>query len=317
MFCANCGKRIEGAGKFCPKCGAPLAAEEKKRRQVVNETEQKNRINMPLDWKSIAACVGAAAIFIIIIGMTIRGTNQTRDSYPQIEFTVVGVDQQPDALKDIILEKCTEPRPFELSYTLGESLYIAVGYGEQPEHGYSISVNSFYETENSLVICTTLIEPGENATKKPSYPYIVVKTENRQDKTVEFEKIEGSSSASETNTADVAETDITDTDETYVPGVYTSILLLGSSYDVELQITVDKDHINAIDIVYMDESVAMLYPLLEPTLQQLSETILEKQSIEGISYGSENRFTSMLLIQAITEALDKAYVSENTESPVI
>lgn len=126
-----------------------------------------------------------------------------------------------------------------------------------------------------------------------------------------------SCSASETNTADVAETDNTDTDETYVPGVYTSILLLGSSYDVELQIAVDKDHINAIDIVYMDESVAMLYPLLEPTLQQLSETILEKQSIEGISYGSENRFTSMLLIQAITEALDKAYVLENTESPVI
>ena len=38
--------------------------------------------------------------------------------------------------------------------------------------------------------------------------------------------------------------------------------------------------------------------------------------MEGISYGSENRFTSMLLIQAITEALDKAHVSENTESPV-
>lgn len=188
MFCANCGKKIEGAGKFCPKCGASLVAEEKERRQTVNETAQKSRINLPLNRKSVKACVGAAAIFIIIIGMTIRGTNQTRDPYPEIEFTVVGVSQQPDALKDIIAERCTETRPFEFSYTLGESLYIAVGYGEQPGRGYSIIVDSFYETEDCLVICTTLIEPGENATKKPSYPYVVVKTENRQDKMVEFEK---------------------------------------------------------------------------------------------------------------------------------
>ena len=27
MFCANCGNKIEGAGKFCPKCGKPIVAE--------------------------------------------------------------------------------------------------------------------------------------------------------------------------------------------------------------------------------------------------------------------------------------------------
>ena len=103
-----------------------------------------------------------------------------------IDFTVVGEDQQPDSLKDIIAEKYADP--FQISYTLGEDLYIAIGYGEQPSGGYSISVNAFYETEDTLVIDTTLIGPGkaENVTKTPTRPYIVVKTRNIADKMIEF-----------------------------------------------------------------------------------------------------------------------------------
>ncbi|MDE6054345.1 MAG: protease complex subunit PrcB family protein [Lachnospiraceae bacterium] len=108
------------------------------------------------------------------------------DKIKDIDFTVVGEDQQPDSLKDIIAEKYTDP--FQISYTLGEDLYIAVGYGEQPSGGYSISVNAFYETEDTLVIDTTLIGPGkaENVTKTPTRPYIVVKTKNIADKMIEF-----------------------------------------------------------------------------------------------------------------------------------
>ena len=108
------------------------------------------------------------------------------DKIKDIDFTVVGEDQQPDSLKDIIAEKYTAP--FQISYTLGEDLYIAVGYGEQPSGGYSISVNAFYETEDTLVIDTTLIGPGkaENVTKTPTRPYIVVKTKNIADKMIEF-----------------------------------------------------------------------------------------------------------------------------------
>lgn len=108
------------------------------------------------------------------------------DKIKDIDFTVVGEDQQPDSLKDIIAEKYADP--FQISYTLGEQLYIAIGYGEQPSGGYSISVNAFYETEDTLVIDTTLIGPGkaENVTKTPTRPYIVVKTMNIADKMIEF-----------------------------------------------------------------------------------------------------------------------------------
>lgn len=111
---------------------------------------------------------------------------------------------------------------------------------------------------------------------------------------------------------------VTDTNttaqNTYVPGIYSSTLLLGTAH-VELQVAVDKNHINSITLTNLDESVTTLYPLMSPTLSELSAIILSEQSIENVSYGEENRYTSMLLMQAISAALDKAAVSENADRP--
>lgn len=100
----------------------------------------------------------------------------------------------------------------------------------------------------------------------------------------------------------------------YIPGIYSSAIKLGSA-NVELQITVDADHINSITLSNLDESVSTLYPLMQPTLNELSVSILQNQSLDGISYTDENRYTSMLLMQAISSTLDKALVSENADSP--
>ncbi|MDE7477595.1 MAG: protease complex subunit PrcB family protein [Lachnospiraceae bacterium] len=134
--------------------------------------------------RMIAFTVLAVVLALATFGCAMKDAEE--DKLKDIEFTVVGEDQQPDSLKDIIAEKSTDP--FQISYTLGDELYIAIGYGQQPSGGYSICVNAFYETEDSLVIDTTLIGPGkaENVTNTPTKPYIVVKTENIADKTIEF-----------------------------------------------------------------------------------------------------------------------------------
>lgn len=103
-------------------------------------------------------------------------------------FTVLGEEQQPDSFKEIIADKSAQP--FQISYTLGEELYIAVGYGEQPSGGYSICVNEFYETKDAIVIDTVLISPDAAKSKNvpyiPTRPYIMLKTENIEDKMIEF-----------------------------------------------------------------------------------------------------------------------------------
>lgn len=94
-------------------------------------------------------------------------------------------------------------------------------------------------------------------------------------------------------------------DAIYHAGVYTTpITLNDNTFDVE--VTVDEDHINSISLVNLSETTTAMYPLMEPALEALSSQICASQSTENITYSEENKYTSMLLLDAINQALDKA-----------
>jgi uncharacterized membrane protein len=95
----------------------------------------------------------------------------------------------------------------------------------------------------------------------------------------------------------------------YIPGIYSSVVSIGDM-NMELSVTLDYDHINSISFTNLDETVATLYPLMSPTLDELSAAILLEQSTQDITYSDENRYTSMLLMQAINEAIDKARIEQ-------
>ncbi len=109
----------------------------------------------------------------------------------------------------------------------------------------------------------------------------------------------------------------TETQTAYVPGIYTSTLQLGNT-NLEMQVVVDANHINAISLTNLDESVATMYPLMEPTLTELADMVLETQSVENISYSTETKYTSLMLLHSMSQALDKARVTESeiTETPL-
>ena len=94
-------------------------------------------------------------------------------------------------------------------------------------------------------------------------------------------------------------------EETYFAGVYTTSLTL-SNQAVDLEVTVDKNHINNIRLVNLGESVTTMFPLVEPALDELSRQICQKQSTDGITCSQENKYTSHILFQAIQNALAKA-----------
>lgn len=132
-------------------------------------------------WMMLILCILSA---IWITGCGKMQTTQ-EEKLRDLEFTVVATAEQPDTLKEVIEEKKIEG--FQICYTKGEFLYLAIGYGAQQTGGYSISVNAVYETENTIVIDTTLVGPeSQEATGAvESYPYIVIKIENI-DKTIQF-----------------------------------------------------------------------------------------------------------------------------------
>ena len=104
---------------------------------------------------------------------------------------------------------------------------------------------------------------------------------------------------------DHSERTLTDLSGKYTAGIYTASMTLGGS-PVEIAVTVDRDYISSITFHQLDETVAAMYPLMEPALHDLSAQICEKQSAEDVSYSEDSQYTSMMLMSTIRTALEKA-----------
>ena len=127
------------------------------------------------------------AVFLMTGWLTACTTSvQQSESQDDMEFTVVSEDRLPEELKEIVEGK--KESAFKLTYADEGYLYICTGYGKQDSGGYSITVDSLYETENAIYVNTNLLGPkaGSASGNSPSYPYIVIKVEFR-DKTVVFD----------------------------------------------------------------------------------------------------------------------------------
>lgn len=95
----------------------------------------------------------------------------------------------------------------------------------------------------------------------------------------------------------------------YVAGVYTSSVLVGDN-SVDVQVIVDESRIQSISLVNLDEAVATMYPLVQPALESIEEQVILNQSTEKITYSTENQYTSVVLLNAIENALAKAEITE-------
>ena len=91
----------------------------------------------------------------------------------------------------------------------------------------------------------------------------------------------------------------------YIPGIYTTELTLGGQ-TVDIEVIVDAESITSIRLVNLSEAVTTMYPLLQPTFDVVCSQVYEKQSLENISYSTESKYTSLVLLQAIGNTLEKA-----------
>lgn len=97
---------------------------------------------------------------------------------------------------------------------------------------------------------------------------------------------------------------------TYVPGVYTTSLILNDNV-VEIEVTVDEKNINSIRLVNLDEAVTTMYPLIQPSFESLASQIIVNQSLDGITYPDDSKYTSMILLNAISASVEKAIDPED------
>lgn len=91
----------------------------------------------------------------------------------------------------------------------------------------------------------------------------------------------------------------------YMPGNYMSVITLNNQ-TVYMNVTVDDKRIIDISLDIMDETAAAMYPLIQPALDNISQQIYEKQSLDDVTYEKANQYTSVVLLNGIEEALSKA-----------
>ncbi|TCK92397.1 hypothetical protein EDC19_2132 [Natranaerovirga hydrolytica] len=91
----------------------------------------------------------------------------------------------------------------------------------------------------------------------------------------------------------------------YIPGVYTSSLIMDNQA-VNVEVRVDEQDIRSIQIVDLDPAVETLYPLLRPSLENISDQLVANTEIDDIHYDLENQHISSVLVDVVKNALNKA-----------
>ena len=95
------------------------------------------------------------------------------------------------------------------------------------------------------------------------------------------------------------------TDHTYIPGIYTTELILGSE-TVNVEVIVNDHAITSVSLADPSETLTTMYPLLEPTMESLNDQLCEMQDPSQVTYSAETRYTSLVLLEAVKASLEKA-----------
>ncbi len=97
----------------------------------------------------------------------------------------------------------------------------------------------------------------------------------------------------------------------YAPGIHSTQLILGNQ-TIDLEVVADAGgNISDIRFASLDESVTTMYPLLEPTLNSISTQFMETGTLENIEYDDSSRYTSLILLEALSKTLEKASLQED------
>lgn len=76
--------------------------------------------------------------------------------------------------------------------------------------------------------------------------------------------------------------------------------------NLEVEVTVDESRINSIRFSNLDETVTTMFPLVQPALEEIADQIYDSQSLDHIALSDETPYTSQVILNAITEAVEKA-----------
>lgn len=153
-----------------------------------------------------------------------------------------------------------------------------------------------------VILLLMLLLPGKGADTSsgaPDSPDSTTATE-MPDNVADLGRSSQFSDAEDVSTGAVA-----GADNTYIPGIYTTELILGSE-TANVEVIVSDHAITSASLADPSETLTTMYPLLEPTMESLNDQLCEMQDPGQVTYSAETRYTSLVLLEAVKASLEKA-----------
>ncbi|WP_167958676.1 hypothetical protein [Anaerosporobacter faecicola] len=91
----------------------------------------------------------------------------------------------------------------------------------------------------------------------------------------------------------------------YTAGVWTSELTIGET-SLNIEVVVDESHINSVSITNLSETVTTMFPLLQPSLDDIASQLYETGDVDSVQLSENSKYTQTLLLDAIKTTLKKA-----------
>lgn len=95
------------------------------------------------------------------------------------------------------------------------------------------------------------------------------------------------------------------TDNTYIPGIYTTELILGSE-TANVEVIVNDHAITSVSLTDPSETLTTMYPLLEPTMESLNDQLCEMQDPSQVTIPPRPDILLLVLLEAVKASLEKA-----------
>ncbi|MCD7825179.1 MAG: hypothetical protein LUH14_04360 [Clostridiaceae bacterium] len=92
------------------------------------------------------------------------------------------------------------------------------------------------------------------------------------------------------------------TEEIYEAGIYTKEVKIGDT-TLDLQLSLDENCVKSVELINLDESVETMYPLMEPTVEKISEQLSAGKSVDEIVLSEESQYTEKVIVESVSEML--------------
>ncbi len=91
----------------------------------------------------------------------------------------------------------------------------------------------------------------------------------------------------------------------YEPGVYTSCITLNGN-PMDLTVVLDADHINAITVDNVSDTITTMYPLVQPAFDDIAKQIVSNQSLDNVQFAEDSQYTYTIIYNAIADTIKSA-----------